>query len=90
MLSRLAIRNIVLIEALELDFSRGLGVLTGETGAGQSILLDALGLILGYRADSALVRTRRVLLPALNLRSFRPRFLPCYQRPRSRWNPASR
>ncbi len=56
MLSRLAIRNIVLIEALELDFSRGLGVLTGETGAGKSILLDALGLILGYRADSALVR----------------------------------
>ncbi len=56
MLSRLAIRNIVLIEALDLDFTRGLGVLTGETGAGKSILLDALGLILGNRADSGLVR----------------------------------
>ena len=56
MLTRLSIRNIVLIEALELDFSGGLGVLTGETGAGKSILLDALGLVLGNRADSALVR----------------------------------
>ena len=56
MLTRLSIRNIVLIEALELDFGRGLGVLTGETGAGKSILLDALGLVLGDRADSGLVR----------------------------------
>ncbi|MBV7260095.1 DNA repair protein RecN [Erythrobacter crassostreae] len=56
MLTRLSIRNIVLIEALDLDFSRGLGVLTGETGAGKSILLDALGLILGDRAETALVR----------------------------------
>ncbi|MXP29001.1 DNA repair protein RecN [Porphyrobacter algicida] len=57
MLSRLSIRNIVLIEALDLDFRRGLGVLTGETGAGKSILLDALGLVLGNRADTALVRS---------------------------------
>ncbi|MEZ5695164.1 MAG: DNA repair protein RecN [Sphingomonadaceae bacterium] len=57
MLTRLSIRNIVLIEALELEFSGGLGVLTGETGAGKSILLDALGLVLGNRADSALVRS---------------------------------
>lgn len=56
MLTRLAIRNIVLIEALDLDFGDGLGVLTGETGAGKSILLDALGLVLGSRADSGLVR----------------------------------
>ncbi|MBC2668045.1 DNA repair protein RecN [Novosphingobium piscinae] len=56
MLTRLAIRNIVLIEALDLEFGRGLGVLTGETGAGKSILLDALGLVLGNRADSGLVR----------------------------------
>src|SRR3546814_1249147 len=56
MLSRLSIRNIVLIEALDLEFSGGLGVLTGETGAGKSILLDALGLVLGSRADSGLVR----------------------------------
>ncbi|WP_114520131.1 DNA repair protein RecN [Altererythrobacter sp. ZODW24] len=56
MLTRLSIRNIVLIEALDLDFAGGLGVLTGETGAGKSILLDALGLVLGNRAESALVR----------------------------------
>ncbi len=56
MLTRLSIRNIVLIEALELEFGRGLGVLTGETGAGKSILLDALGLVLGNRAETALVR----------------------------------
>ncbi|MEO9824379.1 MAG: AAA family ATPase, partial [Paracoccaceae bacterium] len=57
MLTRLSIRNIVLIEALDLDFTRGLGVLTGETGAGKSILLDALGLVLGNRAETALVRS---------------------------------
>ncbi len=56
MLTRLSIRNVVLIEALDLDFAGGLGVLTGETGAGKSILLDALGLVLGARADSGLVR----------------------------------
>jgi len=57
MLTSLAIRNIVLIEALDLSFGPGLGVLTGETGAGKSILLDALGLVLGNRADNALVRS---------------------------------
>jgi len=56
MLTALSIRNIVLIEALDLDFAAGLGVLTGETGAGKSILLDSLGLALGMRADSGLVR----------------------------------
>ncbi|MBB5985139.1 DNA repair protein RecN [Sphingobium lignivorans] len=56
MLTGLSIRNIVLIEALDLAFDGGLTVLTGETGAGKSILLDALGLALGMRADSGLVR----------------------------------
>ena len=56
MLAALSIRDVVLIEALDLDFGRGLGTLTGETGAGKSILLDALGLALGARADSGLVR----------------------------------
>ncbi len=56
MLSSLSIRNIVLIEALDLDFARGLGVLTGETGAGKSILLDSLGLVLGARAEQSLLR----------------------------------
>ena len=57
MLTALAIRDVVLIEALELEFGPGLGVLTGETGAGKSILLDALGLALGRRGESALVRS---------------------------------
>ncbi|MGB5075894.1 MAG: DNA repair protein RecN [Sphingorhabdus sp.] len=56
MLTGLSIRDVVLIEALDLEFTGGLGVLTGETGAGKSILLDALGLVLGARADSGLVR----------------------------------
>ena len=56
MLTALSIRDVVLIEALDLDFGAGLGVLTGETGAGKSILLDALGLALGGRGDSGLVR----------------------------------
>ncbi|TZG25142.1 DNA repair protein RecN [Sphingomonas montanisoli] len=56
MLTALAIRDVVLIEALDLEFGPGLGTLTGETGAGKSILLDALGLALGVRADSGLVR----------------------------------
>ena len=56
MLTALSIRNIVLIEALDLRFGGGLGVLTGETGAGKSILLDALGLVLGNRAEAGLLR----------------------------------
>jgi DNA repair protein RecN (Recombination protein N) len=56
MLTSLSIRNVVLIEALDLEFGPGLGVLTGETGAGKSILLDSLGLALGARADTGLVR----------------------------------
>ena len=57
MLGQLAIRDVVLIDRLELEFEPGLGVLTGETGAGKSILLDSLGLALGARADSGLVRS---------------------------------
>src|SRR3954465_4878798 len=56
MLRQLAVHNIVLVERRELEFDSGLGVLTGETGAGKSILLDALGLALGSRADTGLVR----------------------------------
>ena len=56
MLRQLAIHNVVLVERLELEFEPGLGVLTGETGAGKSILLDALGLALGARGDTGLVR----------------------------------
>lgn len=56
MLARLSIRDIVLIERLDIDFSKGLAVLTGETGAGKSILLDAFALALGGRGDASLVR----------------------------------
>ena len=57
MLTSLAIRDVVLIERLDLGFGPGLTVLTGETGAGKSILLDSLGLALGARAESGLVRS---------------------------------
>jgi len=60
MLRQLAIHNVVLVDRLELEFEPGLGVLTGETGAGKSILLDALGLALGARADTGLVRSGQV------------------------------
>ncbi|GLI93983.1 DNA repair protein RecN [Methylocystis echinoides] len=56
MLVRLSIRDIVLIDALDLDFGQGLTTLTGETGAGKSILLDAFMLALGGRGDASLVR----------------------------------
>jgi DNA repair protein RecN (Recombination protein N) len=56
MLQALAIRDVVIIDRLDLAFGAELGVLTGETGAGKSILLDALGLATGGRADKGLVR----------------------------------
>ncbi len=56
MLTALSIRDIVLIDRLDLSFSTGLSVLTGETGAGKSILLDSLGLALGARSETGLVR----------------------------------
>ncbi|MBC6497727.1 MAG: DNA repair protein RecN [Alphaproteobacteria bacterium GM7ARS4] len=55
MLCQLSIRNILSLESIDIEFSSGLSVLTGETGAGKSILLDALGLALGWRAESGLL-----------------------------------
>src|SRR3954449_13499682 len=57
MLKSLNIKNIALVPALELSLGRGLTLLTGETGAGKSILIDALGLLLGARASADLIRT---------------------------------
>lgn len=57
MLNSLSIRDVVLIERLDLNFASGLTTLTGETGAGKSILLDSLGLALGARADTGLIRS---------------------------------
>ncbi|MCC4116719.1 DNA repair protein RecN [Aromatoleum toluclasticum] len=59
MLRRLTIRDFVIVDRLELEFQTGFGALTGETGAGKSILLDALGLALGGRADAGAVRAGR-------------------------------
>ncbi|GAA5159648.1 DNA repair protein RecN [Viridibacterium curvum] len=59
MLRRLLITDFVLVDRLELDFRPGFGALTGETGAGKSILLDALSLLLGERADAGVVRAGR-------------------------------
>ena len=56
MLQSLSIRNVVLIDKLDIDFRPHLSVLTGETGAGKSILLDSLGLVLGKRAETSLIR----------------------------------
>ena len=56
MLTNLKISNIVLIDKLNLEFGSGLNILTGETGAGKSILLDALSLALGARSDVGLIR----------------------------------
>ena len=56
MLRRLALRDFVIVPALELDFHGGFSVLTGETGAGKSILIDALQLALGSRGDAGVVR----------------------------------
>lgn len=57
MLHALSIRNILLIEQLDLEFQQGLNVLTGETGAGKSILLDSLGMVLGWRGKADIVRS---------------------------------
>lgn len=59
MLRRLFIRDFVIVDSLELEFSKGFGTLTGETGAGKSILIDALSLALGERADAGVVRSGR-------------------------------
>ncbi|MDX9935235.1 MAG: DNA repair protein RecN [Sphaerochaetaceae bacterium] len=57
MLERLSIRNLVLIETLDIDFSSGFSVITGETGAGKSILMGALDLLIGEKSDAGMVRT---------------------------------
>src|SRR5690348_8207610 len=56
MLTRLSVRNFAVVEAAEIEFGKGLTVVTGETGAGKSLLVDALLLLSGARADSGMVR----------------------------------
>ncbi|MGI9371849.1 MAG: DNA repair protein RecN [Hyphomicrobiales bacterium] len=77
MLSALSIRDIVLIDKLDIELGTGLAVLTGETGAGKSILLDALGLALGSRGDASLVRPgveRGMVTAAFELSASHPVF----------------
>ena len=57
MLKSLSMRNVILIDKLDWDLQNGFTVLSGETGAGKSILLDALGLVLGSRADVGMIRS---------------------------------
>jgi DNA repair protein RecN (Recombination protein N) len=61
-LEKLFIKNYLIIKEAELNFSKGLNILTGETGAGKSIILDALGLILGYRADYSIIKNENAKL----------------------------
>ena len=66
MLRKLVIRNYALIDEVEIDFSEGLSIITGQTGAGKSIMLGALGLLLGERADTRAIadRTRKTVVEA--------------------------
>lgn len=59
MLLSLHIENIAVIKELDIDFSNGFNVLTGETGAGKSIIIDSINLIMGARADKDIIRSRR-------------------------------
>ncbi len=75
MLNTLSIKNIVLVESLDLNLGQGLNILTGETGAGKSILLDALGLVIGGRGDSSLVRNgteKGVVIATFTIRTSHP------------------
>ncbi len=77
MLTNLSIRNVVLIEKLDIDFTKGLTVMTGETGAGKSILLDSVGLALGARGESSLIRkncNKLSVTATFNLSSTNPVF----------------
>lgn len=87
MLCQLSIQNIALIDALNLEFTEGLNVLTGETGAGKSIVIDAMNLALGERADRDLIRAGqdRAVVEALFDASACRRSSPCWRR--TAWRP---
>ena len=56
MLTSLTVKNLAIIENLQIDFENGMTVLTGETGAGKSLIIDAISLLFGYRASNNLIR----------------------------------
>ena len=70
MLSRLSIQNYAIIDRLEVDFSSRLNIITGETGAGKSIIVGALGLILGQRAESNVLlnKEKKCVVEGLHVR----------------------
>ena len=76
MLRALSIRNFVIVDRLDLEFEPGFTVLTGETGAGKSILVDALSLVLGERSDGALVRINTRMLPGESVEAAMARLTP--------------
>ena len=71
MIRYLAIRNLAVIESVAVDFEQSFNILTGETGAGKSILVEAVGLLLGGRATQDLIRTGKTSPPSK--RSSRPK-----------------
>ena len=97
MLTSISIKNYALINELHIDFSSGLSIITGETGAGKSILLGALGLVLGNRADSSTLKNTNkkcvieaiVSIHSYNLQDFfeRSEERRVGKECRSRWSP---
>ena len=69
MLKEISIRNFAIIESLDLEFTSGFNVFTGETGAGKSIILDALSIVLGEKADSSFVLPMSCSIAAVIKRS---------------------
>ena len=68
MLVSMTVRNIALIEQLQIEFQKGMQVLSGETGAGKSIIVDSINLVLGERADRGLIRSGWIFPTAHRLR----------------------
>ena len=86
MLLSMTVRNIALIEELDVQFHSGLHVLTGETGAGKSIVVDSINLVLGERADRSLIRTgcEKATVEAIFDIAAHPQIQHCFYR-RNRW-----
>ena len=93
MLMHLSVKNIALIDEINLDFDKGFNIMTGETGAGKSIIIDAVNLILGERADRDLIQTGKnfALVEAIfDIREtsrHRRFFRPVWHRDGIRWYP---
>ena len=79
MLTHLSICNVVLIEKLEVDFSNGLTIFSGETGAGKSILLDSLGFILGSRSETSMIRQGQEKLTVTGIFDLQNKQSPLYE-----------